>query len=122
MIEYNANSPIYLQVIEDIKKRIIAGEMLLGQKLPSTRELALKYEINPNTAARVYTEMESMGLCFTRRGLGTFLTEDSDYIKRISEESINTLVRAFITDMKLHGFSLEATISKLEGEWKDVSL
>lgn len=122
MIEYDANSPIYLQVIEDIKKRVISKELLLGQKLPSTRELALRYEINPNTAARVYSEMEGMGLCFTKRGLGTFLTEDEEYVKNLSEEAVNELVKKFIKDIKLHGLSREEAISKLEGDWNEVSL
>ena len=57
-MEYKANIPIYLQVIEDIKRRIIIGEIKLGEKLPSTRELAVQYTVNPNTAARIYNELE----------------------------------------------------------------
>ena len=42
-MDYKANIPIYLQVIDDIKKRILTGEIKLGDKLPSTRELAVQY-------------------------------------------------------------------------------
>ena len=52
-MDYKANIPIYLQVIDDIKKRILTGEIKLGDKLPSTRELAVQYTVNPNTAARL---------------------------------------------------------------------
>lgn len=75
-MEFKTNIPIYLQVIEDIKQKIIAGTLPLGSKLPSSRELAIEYQINPNTAARIYSEMESMGLSYTRRGIGTFVTEN----------------------------------------------
>ena len=54
IMDYKANIPIYLQVIDDIKKRILTGEIKLGDKLPSTRELAVQYTVNPNTAARIY--------------------------------------------------------------------
>ena len=62
IMDYKANIPIYLQVIDDIKKRILTGEIKLGDKLPSTRELAVQYTVNPNTAARIYNELEQCGL------------------------------------------------------------
>ena len=55
VMEFKTNIPIYLQVIEDIKQKIIAGTLPLGSKLPSSRELAIEYQINPNTAARIYS-------------------------------------------------------------------
>ena len=61
-MRYENDRPIYLQVIEDISRRLIQGELALGEKLPSVREMAVQYQINPNTASRVYKEMESRGL------------------------------------------------------------
>ena len=86
-MEFKANVPIYLQVIDDIKKQIVTGDLALGDKLPSTRELAVRYQINPNTAVRVYNEMELEGLTFTKRGLGTFVTEDVGKYESIKKES-----------------------------------
>ncbi len=117
-MDYDMNSPIYLQVIDQIKKKIITGELIPGRKLPSTRELAYEFEINPNTAARVYSEMEAMGLSFTKRGLGTFLTEDKELIESLSKEKINSLVSGFVSDMRLHGYNLEETKKMIEGAWK----
>ena len=53
--------PIYLQVVDDIKKQIVLGKFRPGDKLPSSKELAVNYNINPNTAARVYQELEFQG-------------------------------------------------------------
>lgn len=53
-MEFENNIPIYIQVINQIKKDIITGKLPMGAKLPSTRELAVLYHINPNTAGRVY--------------------------------------------------------------------
>ena len=66
-MNYNAEMPIYLQVIHDLKKKMIQGKILPGEKLPSNRELAVLYKINQNTAARIYREMETHGYCYTKR-------------------------------------------------------
>ena len=58
-MEYNVEVPIYVQVVRDIKKRIVRKQLLPGEKLPSNRELAVLYKVNPNTAARIYKEMEA---------------------------------------------------------------
>ena len=47
-MNYNAEIPIYLQVIHDLKKKMIQGKILPGEKLPSNRELAVLYKINQN--------------------------------------------------------------------------
>jgi len=121
-MEFDANVPIYLQVIDSIKKKILLGEWKVGQKMPSTRELALMYEINPNTASRVYSEMELMGLTFTKRGLGTFLTEDEGLLVEIREQLIHTLVERFISGAKELGITKEELLGQLEGEWEHVGM
>ena len=113
VMEYKANIPIYLQVIEDIKRRIIIGEIKLGEKLPSTRELAVQYTVNPNTAARIYNELEQEGLCFTKRGLGTFVSEDNALIDSLKKELSEEIIDTFIERMGRLGFSVKDTISLL---------
>ena len=56
-MEYNSSLPIYLQVANLIKRDIVTGKRELGEKLPSVRELAVSYTINPNTVSRVYKEL-----------------------------------------------------------------
>lgn len=104
-MEFKANVPIYLQVIQDIKHKIITGELALGSKLPSSRELALQYSINPNTAARIYSELETAGISFTRRGIGTFVTEDETLVKSLKSELIENLMEEFVEQTRKLGFS-----------------
>lgn len=106
-MDFKNNIPIYLQVINDIKHKISMGELKLGEKLPSTRELAVKYQINPNTAVRVYSDMEGEGLCFTKRGLGTFVTEDEEKYLSVKKEMADEYVGEFINNMKGIGISIE---------------
>ena len=113
-MEYNNNLPIYLQVINQIKKDMIQGRLPMGEKLPSTRELAVQYQINPNTAVRVYKEMEQSGMCFTKRGLGTFVTEDVEVITKMKEEIATELLESFVQEMSDLGFSKEELITIIE--------
>ncbi len=112
-MEYNNNLPIYLQVINQIKKDMIQGRLPMGEKLPSTRELAVQYQINPNTAVRVYKEMEQSGMCFTKRGLGTFVTEDAEVIKTMKEEMAKELLDGFVNEMQDLGFTKEELVELL---------
>ena len=113
-MEFKNNSPIYLQVIDDIKHRIGSGRLKLGEKLPSTRELAVLYQINPNTAVRVYNEMESMGICFTKRGLGTFVTEDEEKFYSIKKEMARDYIGNFVNGMSGLGINKEEMINYIE--------
>lgn len=105
--------PIYLQVINEIKLSIIKGEVRLGEKLLSARELALKYSINPNTANRIYREMEAEGICLTKRGLGTYVIEDPCLMQRLKNEMSERLLEEFISGMKDLNYTYEDIIKYL---------
>lgn len=113
-MEYNPALPIYLQVANSIKRDIVTGKLELGAKLPSVRELAVAYTINPNTVSRVYKELEMEDVCFTRRGMGTFVTQDPEKVKTMKKEMAGTLIYEFLEGMKQLGFSQEEAIRVLE--------
>lgn len=113
-MEYNVEVPIYVQVVRDIKKRIVRKQLLPGEKLPSNRELAVLYKVNPNTAARIYKEMEAEGYCYTKRGLGTFITEDEQMQEELRKEMAEALLKGFLKEMKDLGFGREEIISRIE--------
>lgn len=104
-MEFENNIPIYLQVVDEIKRLLMNGELKLGDKLWSARDMAILYKINPNTAARVYKELEQEELCFTKRGLGTFLTEDADVVNRLRNERAENLVMQFVNGFRDLSFS-----------------
>ncbi len=119
-MEFDNNIPIYVQVINDIKKDMVNGVLAMGEKLPSGRDLAFKYKINPNTANRIYKEMEAEEICFTKRGLGTYVTEDMEKLTNIREEMAGSLLDNFIEGMKQLGFTKEELINLLEHKY-DIS-
>ena len=112
-MKYDSNAPIYLQVVDTIKLDIINGKIGPGDKLPSGRDLAVQYTINPNTAARVYAELEAQGICYTKRGMGTYATEDLERIKACRDEMANETLNKFLVSLKQLGISKEEAIDMI---------
>ena len=113
---YQPNSPIWLQVMTLIKTDIVTGRRPPGSKLPGGRDLALQYSINPNTAARVYGELENEGLCETRRGMGTYVTQDIERVQALRAEMAGSAVRDFLTKMKELGISRDEIARMIDKE------
>ncbi len=106
-MRFDPNRPIWLQVMGEIRTDIVTGDKPPGSKMPGGRDLALDYGINPNTAARVYQELEKAGLCETRRGLGTFVTGDSDRIASLRREMAREAAEEFVLRMARLGIGRE---------------
>lgn len=117
-MEFDNNIPIYVQVINRMKKDMIRGKLPMGAKLPSTRELAVQYHINPNTAGRIYREMEMQNICYTKRGLGTFVTEDAKIFAEMREAMAQDLVNGFVKEMRDLGYSREELLAEVSGRFE----
>lgn len=113
-MEFKAALPIYLQVMMMIKRDIVTGELQLGAKMPSVRDMALQFTINPNTVSRVYRELEQEGICFTKRGMGTFVTEEKEKVEQLKEEMAQELVSQFLNGMKQLGISGEEAVRMIK--------
>ncbi|MCR4851748.1 MAG: GntR family transcriptional regulator [Lachnospiraceae bacterium] len=112
-MQYDSKIPIYLQVVNAIKADIVTGNLKCGEKLPSGRDLAVKYTINPNTSARVYQELEAQGACFTKRGMGTYVTEDTSMIEKFKKEMAQNALDDFLMSISKLGMSKEEAIDLL---------
>lgn len=114
--DFKNETPIYLQIIELIKMQIITKEYLPNQKLPSVRELSMLYEVNPNTIQKSLGELEDMGLIYTERTNGKFVTNDCEVIERIRKETINAMVDNFYESMAKVGIDKKSIIEILKGK------
>ena len=115
-MNFDPMSPIWLQVATRLKQQIVTGDLPPGSKLPGGRDLAIQYGINPNTAARIYQEMEREGLCRTQRGLGTFVTESRETIGALREEMARQAVSRFLADLAGLGLSREEAVRLIQKE------
>lgn len=114
MDEFNASKPIYLQLADRINRQIVSKELKAGEKLPSVREMGIKYSVNPNTIQRTYSELEREGILETKRGQGTFVTEQEDRLVQQRENLKNEQILSFVQVMQEMGFSSYEIISGLQ--------
>ena len=74
-IEFSSGIPIYRQIMERIKYSIANGSLKPNDQLPSVRQLSMDLKVNPNTISKAYSELEHEQVIYTRRGMGTFVSE-----------------------------------------------
>lgn len=118
-MEFKDNLPIYIQIMNYIKKEMIIGKIKEEEKLPSVRELSSTLTVNPNTIQRAYAELEREGLVFTQRGMGTFATRDIEILKSLKKDMAKSLVSNFLLEMKSLGFTgeeIKKSIDKIAEE------
>lgn len=96
---FNNSVPIYLQIVSEIKKQIVSGKLIPGERIPSVRELALTYKVNPNTMQKALIELEENGLIKTERTNGKFVTEDENIINKIKNDYAENLTRNYLSEM-----------------------
>jgi GntR family transcriptional regulator len=75
-IDPNDARPIYVQIMDEIKRAVVVGTVHAHEALPSVRQLAADLRVNPNTVQQAYRELERSGRVYVRRGQGTFVGED----------------------------------------------
>lgn len=71
----NAPTPIYRQIIEQVRRLITSGQLLPGVAMPSVRAVAQEHAINPMTVSKAYSQLEAEGLLERHRGMGMLVAD-----------------------------------------------
>src|SRR6185295_11750428 len=104
-IETSGREPIYRQLARQIREAIATGKLAGEEKLPSVRELSRSLVVNPNTIARVYTELEREGLLCTRPGLGVYVARPRmELTKKARRDRLLQTLDQFLTEAVHLGF------------------
>ena len=82
-MDFDSAQPIWLQLIGEFSRRIVAGEWPAGSRIPAVRELAAELQVNPNTVQRAFGELERDALVRSERTAGRFVTDDTDRIRAL---------------------------------------
>src|SRR5947209_9040067 len=82
-------TPIYLQIVQQIKSLVAAGRLAPGEELPPIRALAEQLTVNANTVARAYRELAAAGVLANRGTAGTYVTGGA--VPRAREQSLEVL-------------------------------
>ena len=112
---FDNNIPIYIQVLEYMKIYLISGVFKCGEKLPSVRDFAETFKVNPNTMQKALSELESMKLIYTERTNGKYDTNDNKLIEKLKDEYAITLAKSYFNGMKRIGLGKADSIKYLEG-------
>lgn len=112
--DFETDRPIYVQLVEQIQLRIVAGEYPAGSRLPAVRELAAEASVNPNTMQKALGELERMDLVRSQRTSGRFITEDVNKIRMIKENLAREQLARFLEQMQAIGYNREDILRLLE--------
>ena len=96
--------PIWQQLSEQIRRRIVTGEYMPGGRLPSVRELAAEAGVNPNTMQRAMAQLEGEGLIITNRTAGRTVTEDITVLEQLRLQLARERLEEYFRDMEQLGF------------------
>ncbi|MGF3066767.1 GntR family transcriptional regulator [Facklamia sp. P12945] len=107
------NLPIYTQIITWVKDQIITGKYTPGYQLPSRRQLAKEWKVNPNTVQKAFKEMEDLGMIVTQAQRPSTITTDTQLISQLKYESIDQAIENLVDVLIPMDLQLEDIIQRL---------
>lgn len=103
--QFDASRPIYAQLVERLKAKILAGTYPPGGHLDSVRDMAAAAGVNPNTMQRALAQLETEGLVRTERTAGRYVTEDTMLIEKLRAATAEKFAAEFLEKMQGIGYS-----------------
>jgi GntR family transcriptional regulator len=99
-LDFRSGTPIYTQIVEQVKQRVLSGELKPGDQLPTVRALALELRVNFNTVARAYRLLDEAGIISTQQGRGTYILEvpPPERTDKLRQQALKALTRDYLTE------------------------
>ena len=123
-LDFRSGTPIYLQIMEQIRQMVAKGELVQGDQLPTVRQLATDLRVNFNTVARAYRLLDQAGLISTQHGRGTYIWEapSAETMAQLRQQSLEGLTRRYLNEAARLGATPEDVtmiIIDYIKEWRD---
>ncbi len=123
-LDFRSGTPIYLQIMDQIRQMVANGELSQGDQLPTVRQLATELRVNFNTVARAYRLLDQAGLISTQHGRGTYIWEapSAETIDQLRQQSLEGLTRRYLNEAARLGTTPEDVtmiIIDYIKEWRD---
>ncbi len=122
-LDFKGSTPIYEQIVEQMKFHVMRGHLQSGDSIPSVRRLALELKITPGTVAKAYQELERQGIIETIRGKGTFIAGKLEL--KVDEAKLSEIKRRIRTDLmelKMMGYDRKMILELIKGMYEEMSV
>ena len=106
--------PMYLQIMDQIKQKILLGDWAPGYALPSIRELSANTQVSVITVKRAYTELEEQGVIVTQPGRGSFVADAIDAQKNLAEADLENHILRLISAGRAMGLSNNQILTQVK--------
>ena len=116
--DFKGDLPIYKQLMNKLRMRIVNGTYPPGERIPAVRELAVEAGVNPNTMQRALAELEREGLLLEQRTAGRFVTDDPGALKVLRREMAEEWIRALFEQLARLGLSQEEIVDAVSA-WSE---
>ncbi len=114
--QFNQRDPIYLQLIDYFREKLVSNQFKPGEELPSRREIARQFNINPNTVQRAFSEMEEMSWIYTEPHRPSRVTQNTELIQKIKKDFVRRAVETFVSSIQTIDISYEEVTELVEKE------
>lgn len=108
------NRPVYIQLVEQLRMKIISGEIELDSKLDSVRSLAADAMVNPNTMQKALAELEREGFVYSKRTSGRFVTDNTELIENERKNLVKDNVKKTLDTLINLGYTNKEILSLVE--------
>jgi GntR family transcriptional regulator len=109
--------PLYLQLVQQVKRLIATGVLQPDQELPPVRVLAQQLVVNPNTVVRAYRELEVAGLIYKRRGAGTYVSDSATpYTDEECRRILGERADALLVEGQNLGYDIEQLVALMRAQ------
>ena len=116
-LQMTDTSPIYMQILQYIKRGIIAGTIVDGDELPSRRVLSALLGVNPNTVQKAYRMLEEEGLISSHSGAKSYMVLTDKTVEKVQSELLEGDAVNIVAAMKQMGLSKAEALQLLERYW-----
>lgn len=113
--KFNNETPIYLQIMDEIKGRIAQGKLKPGDQVPPVRELAVKAGVNPNTMQKALSELEREGVLYSQRTSGRFVAEPEHGVSAMRDAVSRKYAKSYVDGMRGLGYEDGELVDRLTG-------
>jgi Predicted transcriptional regulators len=117
-LKLDGREPVYIQIAAYVKRQLLLGAAVSGERLPSRREIALQLNVNPNTVQKAFKLMEDEGYVHTSGNQGSVLYTDDAIMRRIEEELTRGLVQDFVRSAKSVNLDFKRVIELISEHWE----